>query len=175
MTGEEAGSEARTRTVSWQDPAPIAAAAASRSGIELLRDIANGALPAPPFANLLGVRLVTVESGHATFEFVPAEFMYSPLQTVHGGIVTTLLDSAMGCAFHTTLPAGVSYTTLELKVNFLRPVTLRVGPMRADGRVVHAGNTIATAEGRLVDREDALYAHASTTLMVLRPRSAGGR
>jgi uncharacterized protein (TIGR00369 family) len=168
---EESARALRTRTVRWSDPAPVAGAARSMTGLELLRAMARGDLPSPPFAEVLGVRLVSVDPSVAVFEFEPAEFMYNPLGCVHGGIVTTLLDSAMGCAFHTTLPAGASYTTLELKVNFLRPVTEGNGPMRAEGRVVHAGGTVATSEARLVDRDGQLFAHGTSTLMALRARA----
>jgi uncharacterized protein (TIGR00369 family) len=158
------------RTVQWLDPQVVAAPARSMSGLDFLRKIASGDLPSPPIAELLGLRLLSVEPSFAVFEFDPAEFMYNPLGTVHGGIVTTLLDSAMGCAVHSTLPAGVAYTTLELKVNFVRPVFERSGPMRAEGKVVHRGESIATAEGRLLNRDGELFAHATSTLLVLRGR-----
>jgi uncharacterized protein (TIGR00369 family) len=161
----------RTRTIRWHDPGELASRARSMTGLEFLRALAKGELHQPPFVELIGLRLVGVEPARVTFEFEPSEYMYSPLGTVHGGLLTTVLDSAMGCALHTTLPAGVTYTTLELKVNFNRPVTDRTGPMSAEGRVVHAGGTVATAEARLVDRGGTLYAHATSTLMVLRPRS----
>ena len=118
---------------------------------------------------LLGLRIVSVEPAEVAFEFEPAEFTYSPLGTVHGGIVTVLLDSAMGCSLHTTLDRGVGYTTLELKVNFLRPVTTASGPLRAEGRVVHAGARVAIAEAGLFDRARKRYAHATSTMMILRP------
>lgn len=168
------GGSVRTRTVRWIDPATIVGPLRTMSGLEFLRKIVAGELPPPPIAELLGMRLVWVEPSAAAFEIDPAEFLYSPLGTVHGGIVTTLLDSAMGCALHTTLPAGVGYTTIELKVNFVRTVVARLGPMRAEGKVVHAGPTISTAEARLVDRAETLYAHGSSTLMVLRGRARGG-
>jgi uncharacterized protein (TIGR00369 family) len=166
-----ASSDPRVRTIRWQDPRGLGARARSLTGIELLRAVASGEIPPPPVAELLGLRLTIVEPARAVFEFDPAEYMFSPLATVHGGILTTVLDSAMGCALHTTLPAGVSYTTLELKVNFNRPVTDRTGPMTAEGRIVHSGGTVATAEARLVDRAGTLHAHATSTLMILRPRS----
>jgi uncharacterized protein (TIGR00369 family) len=162
-------SDLRIRTVRWSDPAPIALAARSTSGLELLRAMARGELPAPPFADYLGIRIVSVDPSVAIFEFDPAEYMYNPLGVVHGGLLTTLLDSAMGCAFHTTLPAGASYTTLELQVRFLRPVTERAGRLRAEGRLVHAGGTIGTSEARLLGADGTLYAHATSTLMVRRP------
>ncbi|HTW56202.1 MAG TPA: PaaI family thioesterase [Thermoplasmata archaeon] len=120
---------------------------------------------------LLGIRIVAVEKGSVAFEFDPAEYMYSPLGNVHGGIVTVLLDTAMGCSFHSTLPTGVGYTTLELKVNFLRPVTSKAGTMRAQGQVLHSGSRVATADARLLDRENKLHAHATSTLLILRPDS----
>jgi uncharacterized protein (TIGR00369 family) len=161
----------RVRTVRWRDPRAFVAAARSMSGLEILRAIGNGSLPPPPFADLLEVRFATVEPSRVVFEMDPAEYMYSPLQTVHGGILTTLLDSAMGCALHTTLPAGVSYTTLELNVNFVRPVTDATGTVAAEAKVVSAGRTVATVEARLTDRSGKLYAHATSTLMILRPKT----
>jgi uncharacterized protein (TIGR00369 family) len=139
------------------------------AGLDLLRAILAGTLPPPPIAELLGFGLVAVEPSQASFEFTPAEYMYSPLMTVHGGVLTTLLDSAMGCALHTTLPAGASYTTVELKVNFVRPVTIETGPVRAEAHVVHAGGKLALVEARLFDRPGRLYAVASSTLMIRRP------
>jgi len=134
-----------------------------------MRAFLTGALPAPPFMELLGIRVVSVEPASVAFEFEPAEFMYSPLGNVHGGIVTVLLDTAMGCSFHTTLPAGVGYTTLELKINFVKSVTADSGTLRAEGHVVHAGSRVATTGARLVDRDGKMYAHATSTLMILRP------
>ena len=166
---KEPSTDARVRTIRWVDPDELGERARSMSGLDLLRAIANGQLPTPPVMELLGIRLTAIEPSHAVFEFDPAEYMYSPLQTVHGGILTTLLDSAMGCAFHTTLPAGVSYTTLELSVNFVRPVTDKTGSVSADARVVHGGNTVGTVEARLTDRSGKLHAHAKSTLLVLRP------
>jgi uncharacterized protein (TIGR00369 family) len=141
------------------------------SGLEFMRAFLAGSLPSPPFMDLLGIRIVSVEPSSVAFEFEPAEYMYSPLGNVHGGIVTVLLDTAMGCSFHTTLPAGVGYTTLELKVNFLRPVTAGAGTLRAEGHVVHSGARVATTDARLTDHEGRMYAHATSTLMVLRPDS----
>jgi uncharacterized protein (TIGR00369 family) len=139
------------------------------TGLEFMRQFLAGRLPAPPFMELLGIRIASVEPGAVSFEFEPAEFMYSPLGTVHGGIVTVLLDTAMGCSFHTTLPAGVGYTTLELKVNFVRPVTVGSGPMKAGGEVLHTGGRVGTAEARLQDRKGRMHGHATSTLMILRP------
>jgi len=141
------------------------------SGLEFMRAFLAGSLPSPPFMELLGIRVASVEPGSVAFEFEPAEYMYSPLGNVHGGIVTVLLDTAMGCSFHTTLPAGVGYTTIELKINFLKSVTAGSGTLRAEGHVVHSGSRVATADARLTDREGKMFAHATSTLLILRPGS----
>jgi uncharacterized protein (TIGR00369 family) len=161
----------RTRTFRWPDPGEFAGPVRTLGGLEFMRGFLSGTLPAPPFMELLGIRIVSVEPGSVAFEFEPAEFMYSPLGNVHGGIVTVLLDTAMGCSFHTTLPVGVGYTTLELKVNFTRPVTAESGTLRAEGNVLHAGSRVATADARLFDRDKRLHAHATSTLLILRPQS----
>jgi uncharacterized protein (TIGR00369 family) len=160
----------RSRLVRWSDPTVLTEAAKSMSGIELMRAFQRGELSLPPFCELCRTTLVEIEPGHAVFELDPDESMYNPLGCVQGGVVTGVLDAAMGCALHGTLPAGVSYTTLELKVNFVRPVTLATGVVRATGKLVHGGKTVATTDARLEDRAGTLYAHASSTLMVLRPR-----
>ena len=127
----------RSRVVTWEDPVASWKAASGLGGIEVLRAIEGGALPPPPVARLLGFEVDQVSEGLVTFAFEPAEFHYNPLGTVHGGIVTTVLDSAMGCAVHSRLRAGLSYTTLELKVNFLKPVRVTTGRVRGEGKVVH--------------------------------------
>ena len=161
----------RSRFFRWSDPARFVDPIQKLSGIDFMRAFLTGDLPAPPFMELLGIRIVSVDPGSVAFEFEPGEYMYSPLGNVHGGIVTVLLDTAMGCSFHTTLPAGVGYTTLELKVNFLRPVTSKVGTLRAEGHVIHSGSRVATADARLLDREKKLHAHATSTLLILRAES----
>jgi uncharacterized protein (TIGR00369 family) len=158
---------ARTLTVEWSDPAALATAGRSMAGIDFLRAIRDGRLPPPPIAQLLGFSLVEVEPGHAVFEFVPREQHYNPIGVVHGGLAMTLLDSAMGCCVQTRMPAGSGYTTLEAKTNLVRAITDQTGRLRAIGRVVHVGNRIATAEGRLEDAAGKLYAHATTTCIVL--------
>lgn len=164
-------SNPRTRTVLWQDPAQFAEPIRKLSGIEFMRAFLAGDLPPPPFMQLLGIRIISVEPSAVAFEFDPAEYMYSPLGNVHGGIVTVLLDTAMGCSFHTTLPAGTGYTTLELKVNFLKSVTAKAGTLRAEGHVIHSGSRVATTDARLLDSNGRLYAHATSTLMILHPDS----
>jgi uncharacterized protein (TIGR00369 family) len=164
------GPAARSRAFQWPDPAQYAEPIRRLSGLEFMQAFQAGRLPAPPFMEMLGLRIVSVAPGSVVFEGEPSEFMYSPLGTVHGGIVSVLLDTAMGCSFHTTLPAGVGYTTLELKVNFVRPLTESTGTVRATGRVIHSGGSVAVTEARLEDRAGALCAHSTSTLLVLRPR-----
>ncbi len=139
---------------------------ASRPGIALLRAMQSGALPPPPIMTLLGFALAEVEEGRAVFAGTPGERHYNPLGTVHGGFAATLLDSCMACAVHSMLPAGTGYTTLEIKVNYVRPLTAETGEVRAEGRALHVGKRSATAEGRLLDGAGRLLAHGSTTCLV---------
>ena len=158
----------RFRTVTWEDPAPARIRGGVRSGLELWQAIASGELPPPPVARLLGFDdIESVELGRVVFRMPPAEEHLNPLGTVHGGVLTTLLDSAMGCAVHTTLTAGAEYTTLELKVNFLRPALAGGAALRAEGSVVHCGSTIALAEAQITDAESGkLIAHATSTCLL---------
>jgi uncharacterized protein (TIGR00369 family) len=142
-------------------------AARALTGLEFMRAIAAGTFPAPPMMQALDYRLTHVERGIAVFEGTPDGRFLNPLGTVHGGYAATLLDSCMGCAAHTTLPAGQSYTTLEIKANFVRALTGKTGPVRAEGKVINAGRTIVTVEGRLVDAAGKLYAHGTSTCLVL--------
>ena len=158
----------RTRTYSWHDPQEVLAHGAGLTGLELLRRIAQGELPPAPIGRTLGFGPMTVGEGEAVFEVEPAEFHYNPIGVVHGGLALALLDSAMGCAVHTTVPAGMAYTTLEVKANFVRPLTLATGLVRCHGSVVHRGRTIATAEGRVEDVAGKLYAHGTSTLLLIR-------
>jgi len=157
----------RSVTVEWNDPLTLAQAGRSMAGIDFLRGIRDRRLPAPPIAKLLGFDLVEVEPGHAVFEIVPGERHYNPIGVVHGGLAMTLLDSCMGCAVQTHMPAGSGYTTLEAKTNLVRAITAETGKLRAIGRTLHVGKRMATAEGRLEDTSGKLYAHATTTCIVL--------
>ena len=145
------------------------ATALSMSGLEFLRAIRCGELPAPPVTQLLDYVIDEIEPGRVTFSGQPHESQYNILGTIHGGVIGTLLDSAMGCAVHTRLEAGQSYTTLELKVNYVRPVTVATGPTTALGQALHVGQRTATAEGRLTDAAGRLLAHATTTCLVVAP------
>ena len=158
----------RTRTFTWQDPMPSAILARERTGMEVLQAIIDGELPPPPIAELLGMKLVEVNAGRAVFAVEPAEWMYNPIGSVHGGIGATLLDSCMGCAIHSTLPAGVGYTTSDLQIRYSRGMTVETGRVIAEGTVVHGGRRLATAEGRLtVEATGKLIAHATTGCILI--------
>ena len=137
-----------------------------RSGIDFLRAIGTGGVPPPPIGELMGFLPIECEPGRVVFQGTPGPQHYNPLGTVHGGYAATLLDSCVGCAVHSMLPAGKGYTTLELKVNFIRALTSGVGPVRAEGKVVSLGGQIGIAEGRLTDSTGRLYAFATTTCLV---------
>jgi uncharacterized protein (TIGR00369 family) len=159
---------ARERTFSWGDPMASAGAARTMSGLEFLEAIGRGELPPPPIMALMEIEPVEVGPGRMVFAVTLAEYHYNPIGTVHGGVAATLCDSAMGCAIHTTLPAGVGYTTLELKVNFVRPLTAQTGRVTCEGKVIHVGGRVATAEARVTDAAGTLYAHATSTCLILR-------
>jgi uncharacterized protein (TIGR00369 family) len=160
--------EKRTRIVTWEEPMAGAAAAGEMGGLPFLRAIPAGEQPPPPIAELMGFEPLEVEEGRALFVCTPAEYHHNPLGAVHGGLACTLLDSAMGCAVHTMLLAGIGYTTVELKVNFLRPITLQTGRLLCEGTTIHVGSRIATAAARLLDTSGKLYGHATTTCMIFR-------
>jgi uncharacterized protein (TIGR00369 family) len=161
----------RTRTISWEDPTEAVQTGKTISGIAYLRALQSGEFPPPPIAVLMGMWITEVSEGRVVFAAEPSEYHYNPLGTVHGGVMATLLDSALGCAVQSMLPAGTSYTTLELKVNYLRPITAKTGTVYAEGKIIHIGGRIATAEGRLTDSDGKLYAHGTTTCIILRPSS----
>jgi uncharacterized protein (TIGR00369 family) len=162
----------RSRAYDWEDPAISAGAARELDGVTFLAALLNGSLPAPPVARTLDFAPVSVEPGSVVFEFTPAEFHYNPIGTVHGGVLSTLCDSACGCAVQSLLPAGTHYTSLDLSVKFLRPVTSGTGRMRCAGSVAHLGGRSALAEARLTDAAGKLYAHATSSCMIFRPSLA---
>ena len=139
---------------------------AGRTGLDILQAMLAGELPYSHIADTMDFSLVEVAPGTATFQGIPQLKHYNPLGTVHGGWYATLLDSAVGCAVHTLMPAGRAYTTAELSVNIVRAASHKSGPLRAIGTVIHCGRQLATAEGRIVDAEGKLYAHATTTCLV---------
>jgi len=157
-----------TRTATGLDPAssidvkPVL----SLSGMELMRGIASGRIPPPPFARLLGFEVETVEEGRVTFVMEPADRHYNPFGVVHGGVAATLFDSALGCSVQSLLPPGYAAPTMHLDINYIRPITISTGRIRCSGQVVHFGKRSATAEGRLVDMDGKLYAHATGTFVI---------
>ena len=157
----------RTRTITWEDPVEALEAAEGLSGLEYLKAIADGRVPPPPIAALMDLGPVEVEEGRALFSAMPAEYHYNPIGLVHGGLAMTLLDSAMGCAVQTILPVGAGHTTLEIKVNFARPITRDTGRVLCEGKIVHPGRTVATAEGRVYAEDTGkLLAHGTTTCLI---------
>ncbi|KAA1421231.1 hotdog fold thioesterase [Nocardioides humilatus] len=140
---------------------------ATMTGLETMEAIAAGALPPPTIAVLLGMSVVDIAEGRATFELSPDERMLNPLGTVHGGIAATILDSCLGCAVHTTLAPGEGYTTAQLNLHYLRPMFPGMGPVRATGTVIHRGRKQATAEGKLVGPDGKVIAHGTTTCLIL--------
>lgn len=155
------------RSHGWTDPYALRDRLAGRSGLDVLRLMAEGDVDQPPIADTLAFRLVEAERGRAVFECEPAEFHYNVIGTAHAGLAVTLMDSAMGCAFVTTLDEGLPWTTLELKANFTRAITVETGLIRCVGTVVHPGRRVATTEARIEDVEGRLYAHGTSTILVL--------
>lgn len=165
-------SDHRRRVVTWEDPRAGAEAARRLSGSDYLRALMRGEFPRPPIAVLMGFDLAEIGEGTAVFTSVSGEHLYNPIGMVHGGFAATLCDSAMGCAVQTLLPAGVGYTTLELKVNLIRALTDESGRLHCSGRVLHLGGRSAVAEAQLHDGAGRLCAHATTTCLILRPGEA---
>jgi uncharacterized protein (TIGR00369 family) len=155
----------RHRTITWKAPIVDVAKVASMSGLEYLQYLIDANHP-PPIAQLLNFGLIRIGPGVAVFSGTPAEYHYNPIGVVHGGFAATLLDSALGCAVHTTLKPGFAYTTVELKVNYVRPLLMSTGLVEAEGKVIHVGSRLATAEARVTDATGKLYAHGSTTCMI---------
>ncbi len=158
----------RERTFTWDDPAETAKLAATMPGIEFLEAITKGTMPAPPLLHTLDIQVSSIEKGKAVFSFQPQEFHYNPIGTVHGGVITAILDSVMGCSLHSLLPAGTGYTTLEIKVNFLKAATIKAGRLTATGKVIHSGSRTALTEAQLTDEAGKVYAHAVSTCLILK-------
>ena len=167
---------ARSRTITWEDPVEAALEAAELSGLDYLEAIRRGEVPPPPIAVLMDMAPVELDEGRVVFAVTPQEFHYNPIGAVHGGLAATLLDSAMGCAVQSTLPAGRAYTTLEVKVNYVRAMTRETGRVLCEANVLHAGGTIATAEGRVFAEETGkLLAHGTSTCLIFSANGAGSR
>jgi len=156
----------RTRIVKWEDPRPAARQAREMSGLEFFDQMRRGKIAAPPFVHLLGMEVFDAGQGRFTMTFEPLECHYNPMGTVHGGLLSTLLDSVMSAAVHTALPAGRGYMTLEIKVNFIRPIFVGTGLVMAEGAVVSCGRHVATAEGKITDVNGHLCSTGTATCLV---------
>jgi uncharacterized protein (TIGR00369 family) len=159
----------RERLVTWDDPLETAGALRALPGIEALRTVRDGRVPPPPIAKLMNFTLAEVEDGRAVFEGTPGEEHYNPIGSVHGGFALTLMDSALGCAIHTMLPAGVGYATTDVQVRLIRGITKDTGPVRCEATVVHVGRSTAVAEAKLYDAQRRLLATGTTACAVMRP------
>jgi len=166
LTAPEHWGGFRSRTVTWHDPLITAAGARERSGLETMEAIRDGVLPPAPIAMLMQFDIRALEEGRVEFGCTLDESVYNPIGVVHGGLVCTLLDTVAGCAVHTTLPAGVGYTSIELKVSYLRAVQATSGPLTAVGRVFKPGRRVAFAEGEVLDAAGRTVATASSSLLV---------
>lgn len=160
----------RTRTIQWQNPLDGAHKAMQMSGMEYLEAMNRGEIALPPLVHTLDFKVVATNPGEVVFAFTPQEFHYNPIGSVHGGVISAILDSAMGCALHTLLPAGSGYTTVELKVNFIKGITIKTGEVRAIGKVISKGNRTALTEATLVDGNNTLLAHSTSTCLLLTHR-----
>lgn len=158
--------ERRSKVVTWHDPGPTTATGLSMAGIDYLRAMVDGTLPPPPISGLMEFRLVAAEPGRVVFSCTPDESAYNPIGAIHGGLVCTLLDSVTGCALHSTLPRGKGYTSVEIKVNYLKAVRLTSGPLLATGTVVKSGSRVGFTEGVVTDAGGGVVATATSTLLV---------
>ena len=157
----------RSRVVRWHDPSVSSDAVASTGGLEFLSGLRDGIHPPPPIASLFGMRIREVEVGRVVFEFDPDESFYNPIGTVHGGVLCTLADTVIGCAVHSTLDAGVGYTSIDLQVSYLAPLTSTSGPVVATGRVVRPGRRVAFGRAEIVDGRHRLVAEATGSCLVI--------
>jgi uncharacterized protein (TIGR00369 family) len=157
----------RTKTIQWHDPMNGALKARQMNGLDYLQAISDGAISYPPLLETLDFEPVSIIPGKAVFAFDPQEFHYNSIGTVHGGVISAILDTAMGCSLHSLLEAGTGYTTLELKVNFLKAITIKNGKLKAIGNIIHSGSRTALVEATLTDEKDTIYAHGTSTCMIL--------
>lgn len=160
--------EVRSRTISWHDPLASAEVGAGMAGLDYVRAIQSGEIPPPPIAVVMNFSIEVLEEGRAVFVGEPGEEHYNPIGVVHGGYASTILDSALGCSVHTTLPAGVGYTSQTLEVKYLRPITRETGRVRAEAAVVHRGRKNAVSEAKLTEVESGkLLATGTSTCLIL--------
>ncbi len=158
----------RKRTIIWEDPKNSARDATSISGLDYLKSIKEGVINPPPVAMLVGYKISEVDNGYAVFELNPEEYHYNPFSTVHGGILSTLLDTTMTASVLSTLQKGISCSTVEIKVNFIRPVTSKTEILRCEAKPIHIGKHLATVEGRLKCNNGKLYAHGVSTCSIFK-------
>jgi uncharacterized protein (TIGR00369 family) len=170
--GASAWGQPRSKTVQWHDPSITAARGASLNGLEFLRAICDGLLPPPPIASLLGMQMRAIEVGRVVFECEPDESAYNPIGVVHGGLVCTLADTVAACAVHSTLDVGVAYTSIDLNVSYLRPVTTSSGVLRATGFVTKPGRRVAFSRAEIVDGAGKLVATATSSCLVMERQPA---
>lgn len=163
-------SAVRSKTFEWADPLATAEQVVGMSGLEYMHAVRDGTAAWPPMGVLMSLEMVEAERGRVVLRSTPGEEHYNPLGIVHGGLLCTLLDTVIGCATHTTLEQGTGYTSIELKVSYLRPVTLDTGPLTATGSVVKEGRRVVFAQGGVTDAEGNLVATASSSLLVLSSR-----
>lgn len=167
--------DGRERSYRWDDPSPTLQALPTTPGIEVLKRMITGELPAPPIMATLGVEAVSFEVGACSFSMQPQEFHVNPLGTVHGGVIATLLDSAAGCVVHSVLAAGEGYTSVDLTTKYLRPITVATGRVTATGTVLSRGSRTALAQAQLVDAGGRLLAHATSTCLIFPILPGGGQ
>lgn len=165
----------RSETFSWTDPRVALEHLPRMSGLEYLSGLRDGSIPRPPMASLMNFVLLAVEPGRVEFQCSPSEAHYNPLGMVHGGLACTLLDTVVGCAAHSTLAVGYGYTSIDLSVNYLRPITLRHGVLRAEGNVVKSGSRVVFAEGRILGPAGELLATATSSLLVFASPAPSGQ
>lgn len=158
----------RERTFQWENPLEGARQALQMSGLDYLQAMGDGKIPFPPLLHTLDFRPTHLEKGKVIFSFQPQEFHYNPIGSVHGGVISAILDSAMGCTLHSILEAGTGYTTLELKVNFLKAITIRIEELHAIGKIIHSGGRTALVEAQLIDKDKTVYAHGVSTCLILK-------
>ncbi len=158
--------EERSKLITWHDPEPSTRAGLAMSGLDYLTAMLDGDLPAPPIAGLMEMTMEQVSAGRVVFTCLPDESAYNPIGAVHGGLVCTLLDTVAGCALHSTLPAGRGYTSVEIKVSYLKAVRAASGRLTAVGTVVKGGSRVGFTEGVVTDAAGAVVATASSTLLV---------
>jgi uncharacterized protein (TIGR00369 family) len=158
----------RTRELTWQDPVPTLERAAGLPGCDYMRAVAAGELPPPPIAVLLRMAPIEVDDGRVVFAGEPGEEHYNPIGSVHGGYAATIIDSAIGCAVHTTLPVGAAYSTQTLETKYVRPITRDTGIVHCEATVLHRGRRQATAEAKVTDAASGkLLAHGTGTCLIL--------